>query len=232
MRLLGASLDRHQRGQDYAECDVPHTSLSGTCVHLSTARWVAPGAIYVGEVAMIQNIAAKCIATLSVIMAVAGSPALGAGDATFGQTPTFDSNVDFSLNVSQDKKAFTITFSNLAVSIDGKSSAPIVTRLFSFVLPLSGADPGLEIPFFVSGAVLAEKGANGHLVFSVNDQTTVADYAGNSDTDFIQQLKYKVGSAPEVRITVFLLADRDSTSNSAVHLNVLAIDTDILKHQR
>src|SRR5258708_38184781 len=101
-----------------------------------------------GGVAVIQNIAAKCVATLSIILAVAGSPALGAGDATFGQAPTFNSDVGFSLAVSPDKKAFTASFSGLAVSIDGKSSAPIVTRVFSFSLPLSGADPGLEIPFF------------------------------------------------------------------------------------
>lgn len=184
------------------------------------------------EVAVIQNIAAKCAATLSVILAVAGSPARSAGDATFGPAPSFNSDVGFNLGVSTDKKAFTITFGNLTVSIDGKSSAPIVTRMFSFVLPLAGADPGLEIPFFVSGFVLTQKGANGHLVFSVNDQTTVADFTGDSNTDFVQQFKYKVGSASEVRMTVFLLADRDSASDSAVHLNVLAIDTDILKHQR
>ena len=181
---------------------------------------------------MMQNFALKCIATLSVILAVAGSPVFGAGDATFGQAPTFKSDVAFSLDVSPDKKAFTITFDNLGVSIDGKPSAPIATRMFSFVLPLSGADPTLEIPFFVSGFVSAEKGANGHLVFSVNNQTTVADFTANSDKDFIQQLKCKIGSESEVRITVFLLADRDSTSDAAVHLNVLAIDTDILKHQR
>jgi hypothetical protein len=59
----------------------------------------------------------------------------------------------------------------LAVSLDATGSAPIVTRVFSFALPLSGAEPGMEIPFFVSGFVLSQEGANGHLLFSVNDQT-------------------------------------------------------------
>jgi hypothetical protein len=185
----------------------------------------------VGEVAVIQNIAAKCIATLSVILAVAGNSALAAGDATFGRASTFNNDVGFKLNVSPDKKAFTAGFSGLVVNIDGKSSTPIVTRIFSFVLPLSGADPGVEIPFFVSGYVFTGKGANGHLIFSVNDQTMVADFPANSDKDFIQQLKYKVGYAPEVRMTVVLLADHDSTSDSEVHLNVLAIDTNIPKPQ-
>jgi hypothetical protein len=149
--------------------------------------------------------------------------------ATFG-APTFQSEVGFSIAVSPDKKAFTAAFSGLAANIDGKSAPPIVTRAFSFAVPLSGADPGSEIPFFVSGFVLSEKGANGHLAFSVNDQTIVADFPGNSNNSFVQQLKYKVGDATEARITVFLAADRDSTSDSGIALNVTTIDTDIVKH--
>ena len=121
-------------------------------------------------------------------------------DATFGQAPTFNSDAGFVLDVSDDKKAFTATFSGLAISLDPKSSMPVVTRAFTFVLPLSGAAPDTEIPFFVSGFVLSEAGANGHLVFSVNDQTTVVDFPGNSDQSFVQQLKFKVGSASEARL--------------------------------
>ena len=132
------------------------------------------------------------------------------------------------LAFSDDKEAFTATFSGLVVSLDATGSAPIVTRVFSFALPLSGADTGMEIPFFVSGFV----GANGHLLFSVNDQSMVVDFPKNSNNDFVQQFNYKVGSASELRISVFLLADRDSKSGAAVNLNVLAIDTDTAKHQR
>jgi len=159
-----------------------------------------------------------------------GSEPVLSGAAAFGQAPTYNSDVGFSLGVSDDKKAFTATFDGLAISLDPKSSAPVVTRVFSFVLPLSGADPGTEIPFFVSGFVAAENGANGHLVFSINDQTMVADFPGNVETDFVQQLKFKVGSASEVRLTVFLLADHDSKSDAQVKLNVLSIDTDVLLH--
>jgi hypothetical protein len=38
-------------------------------------------------------------------------------------------------------------------------------------------------------------------------------------------------SASELRISVFLLADRDSKSGAGVNMNVLAIDTDTAKHQ-
>jgi hypothetical protein len=152
------------------------------------------------------------------------------GDATFG-APTFNSDVEFDINISDDKKAFTAAFSGLGVSLDAPGSAPIVTRLFSFALPLSGADLGLEIPFFVSGFILSQEGANGHLLFSVNNQSMVVDFPPNSDNDYVQQLNYKVGNASELRISIFLLADRDSKSTAAVSLDVLAIDTDIAKHQ-
>jgi hypothetical protein len=151
-------------------------------------------------------------------------------DTTFGG-PTFNSDVGFNIGFSDDKKAFTATFSGLVVSLDAAGSAPIVTRVFSFALPLSGADPGVEIPFFVSGFAFSQEGANGHLLFSVNDQSMIVDFPQNSNNDFVQQLDYNVGNASELRISVFLLADRDSTSGAAVNLNVLAIDTDITKHQ-
>lgn len=152
-------------------------------------------------------------------------------NATFG-APTFNSDVGFSLGLSDDKQAFTVSFSGLAVSLGAKGSAPIVTRAFSFALALSGADPGVEIPFFVSGFAATQAGANGHLLFSVNDQSMVVDFPENSNSDFVKQLNYQVGPASELRITVFLLADRDSTSDAAVALNVLSIDTDVNKRQR
>ena len=106
--------------------------------------------------------------------------------------------------------------------------------MFSFSIPLSGADPGQVIPFFVSGFAIAEKGANAHLMFTVNDQSTVAYLLPASKEipieGFVHELKYKATDAAEAKITVFLLANRDSKSDAAVHVNVSAIDTDIVKH--
>ena len=96
------------------------------------------------------------------------------GDATFGPGPTFSTDVGFDIALSPDKKAFTATFGGLEAIIDGKSAPPIVTRVFSFSIPLAHAEPGQEIPFFVSGFAVAEKGANAHLMFTVNDQSTTA----------------------------------------------------------
>jgi len=169
-------------------------------------------------------------------------PAPPRGDATFGQAPTYNSDAGFVLAVSGDKKAFTATFggSGLEVRLDPRAvpvsgqveaRTPVSARAFSFSLPLSDAAPGTEIPFFVDGSVICENGANAHLVLSINDQTTVVDFPGGSDTSFIHQMSFKVGSASEVRITVFLLADRDSKSGSEAILRVVSIDTDAAKHQ-
>ena len=152
-------------------------------------------------------------------------------DATFGQGPTFNSDVGFAFDLSPDRKAFTASFSGLAAVVDGNGSAPIATRVFSFSLPISCAEPGQEVPFFVSGFVASEKEATAHLVFTVNDQTTVTDFPADSNTDFIHQHKYLAGNATDVRITVFLLANRDSKSDSGVHVIVNAIDTDMAKHE-
>ena len=158
------------------------------------------------------------------------SPA-SAGDAIFGQGPTFSTDVGFDLAVSPDKKAFTASVSGLEAALDGKSASPIATRAFSFASPLSGTSPGQEIPFFVSGFAFSEKGANAHLIFTVNDQSMVAYLPGEPKEGFVHQLNYKAADATEAKITVFLLVNRDSKSDAAVHLNVTAIDTDITKHK-
>ena len=180
---------------------------------------------------MLQNIATRSLAALSLVLTVAGGSAR-AGDATFGKGATFNTDVGLNLVVSDDKKAFTAIFGGLEAVIDGPSAAPVATRMFSFSLPLSGADPGQEIPFFVSGFSASEKGASAHLMFSVNDQSMVSYFPAGAQASFVQELKYKATDAAEARITVFLLADRDSKSKAAVHLNVTAIDTDIAKHKR
>jgi len=151
-------------------------------------------------------------------------------DATFGPGITFNTDVGFDIAISPDKKAFTVMFGGLEAVIDGNSAPPIVTRSFSFSVPLKDARPGQEIPFFVSGFATAEKGANAHLVFTVNDQSMTAYLPGKAKDGFVQQLTYKATDATEAKITVFLLANLDSKSNAAVHLNVTAIDTDITKH--
>ena len=160
-----------------------------------------------------------------------------AGDATFGPGPTFNTDTGFKLDLSPDKKTFTATFDGLEVLINGTPAPPIVTRVFSFSIPLKDVEPGQEIPFFVQGIAQLENGANAHLVFTVNEQSTTAYLPpGSKDDDealrdgFVHQMNYKATGAAEAKVTVFLLINRDSKSGSGAYLNVSTIDTDITKH--
>jgi hypothetical protein len=154
---------------------------------------------------------------------------------TFGQTPTFQSEEPFILGVSDDKRALTLTFSEFEVTVGGSNSpAPTATRAFFLVLPLEGYDERVEIEFFCSNAfVLTTEGATATLVFSVNGQTTVADFPANSEQSFIQPLKFTAPSPSECRLCVFLLVGRDSKdSNAEAFLSVPAIDAEILPRPR
>ncbi len=154
---------------------------------------------------------------------------------TFGQTPTHQSDEPFVLNVSEDKRALTLTFSEFEVTVGGSQSpAPTATRAFFLVLPLEGDYERVEIEFFCSNAfVLTTEGATATLVFSVNGQTTVADFPANSEQSFIQPLKFTAPSPSECRLCIFLLVGRDSkNSNAEAFLRVPAIDAEILPRPR
>ena len=156
-------------------------------------------------------------------------------NATFDPALTFNTDAGFVLALSPDKKAFTATFGSLEIIIKGASAPPIVARVFSFSIPLKDAEPGQEIPFYVQGIAQLENGANAHLVFTVNDQSTTAYLPAGSKDDalrdgFVHQMKYKATGAAEARVTVFLLVNRDSKSGADAYLNVSTIDTDSTKH--
>jgi hypothetical protein len=149
---------------------------------------------------------------------------------TFGQIPAYQSDESFQLGVSDDKRALTLTFSDLQATVGGsKSSAPRSTRVFSLGLPLEGDEKRVEIEFTVQGFILALEGATGSLVCSVNGQTTVADFPGASEQSLVQTLKFSAETPSEARLCVFLLVGRDSSNaNAEAHLNVTSIDAEIL----
>jgi hypothetical protein len=155
---------------------------------------------------------------------------------TFGQTPTYQSDETFDLDLSDDKRALTLSFSEgFEVSVGGsKSAAPTSTRAFFLVLPLEGEDERVEIEFIVTNAFVGtNEGATATMVLSVNGQTTVADFPPNSDQSFDHVLKFTAPSASECRLCVFLLVGRDSKdSNAEASLSVPVIDAEILPRTR
>jgi hypothetical protein len=151
---------------------------------------------------------------------------------TFGQIPPDQSDESFELGVSDDRRALTLTFSDLKTTVaDSAPSWPVTTRVFSLVLPLEGneEEKRVEIEFIVQGFVLTLAGTTATVVCSVNGQTTVADFPGGSDQSFEQRLQFAAEAPSEARLCVFLLLGRDSTNaNAEAHLNVVSIDAEIL----
>ena len=152
---------------------------------------------------------------------------------TFGQTPTYQTDEDFDLGVSDDRRALTLRFSEFEVSVGG-SKAPTSTRVFCLVLPLEGDDETAEIEFIVTNAlVMTTEGATATMVLSVNGQTTVADFPANSDQSFEQRLKFTAPSPSECRLCIFLLVGRDSNDSSAeAFLSTPVVDAEILPRPR
>jgi hypothetical protein len=161
---------------------------------------------------------------------------------TFAQGPTFQSDEEFELDVSEDGEALTLTFSEFVVAVGGTnrarltdwspellSPAPTATRTFFLFMPLEGDDnETVEIDFTAQGSVLTTEGATATMVLSVNGQTTVADFPANSEESYLQSLKFTASSPTECRLSVFLLVGRDSKNSDAeAFMNTLSIDANI-----
>jgi hypothetical protein len=178
-------------------------------------------------------------AACSILTAAGTGAALSADGITFGDKPSFQSDSKFSYALSQDKKAFTLAFDGLEVQVDGgklpqkiakrvsspAKNAPVATRVFSTVIPVHGGKKGVATTLYASGYVLTMSKAGATLLFSVNGQNTVTSFGPNADKSFVHPLYFKTSSADEIRMTVFLLAEREG-QEPAAYLNVFAIDTD------
>jgi hypothetical protein len=146
---------------------------------------------------------------------------------TFGKVPSQKGDGGFDLGVSDDRRAFTLTFSDLKVAA-GKQ--PIGTRLFSLVMPLEGDRRRTEIEFTVQGfAFTTTKGATATLLFSVNAQSVVLDLPANTDQSVVQPLKFVAEAPSDCRLHLLLLAGRDAADSAAeAVLTVSTIDAELL----
>ncbi|HET8658460.1 MAG TPA: hypothetical protein VFM55_05615 [Micromonosporaceae bacterium] len=150
--------------------------------------------------------------------------------ATFGQQPTYASTDDFDIAVSEDKRAFTLTFTNMLAAVDaGTLPEPVATRTFSFVMPLESAPDTVQISFVVSGFALASKAANGYAVLSVNGRTGVLEFPSGTEQEFVLELELEAEPTSECRISLFLLAERELADPLAgATVSALNIDADVL----
>jgi hypothetical protein len=178
-----------------------------------------------GDDGMIRLVSiGRVSALLFSLLALAGSDTAISADAqtgiaTFGAKPTFQSASNFEYIPSGDKQAFTVTFNpEFEAAVGGKitDTAAVGTRVFSFVVPVSGKD--INASFTLKASVTAEEGAGGLLMLVVNDQQTVTRYKTREEREFLVTLNYRAKAASDLRITVFLLAERDAAHPTAMTL--------------
>lgn len=148
---------------------------------------------------------------------------------TFSEKPTYQSDDKFDLSVSDDRKAFTLTFDEFQVTADtGRSPLPMSSRSFYLILPLSNGDSADEIAFGISLVALTRESSTATIAFSVNGQTTVTDFPANTDQSLVQEVKFNPENASECRLALFVLTGRDSTnSQTGALLSVSTIDAEI-----
>lgn len=163
------------------------------------------------------------------------------GGATFGDKPSFQSSDDLDFVLSPDKQAITITFGSFfeAATANDKlpaeaarrarstpATAPVVTRAFSMVLPVTGDKP-VRASLIASGFALTGADSTATLVFVVNGQHKIVRFGPNTDRSFVEKIDYRGARNSEIRMSLFLLAERNSSHpNGLSFLRVITIDTD------
>ncbi|MFC4066466.1 hypothetical protein [Actinoplanes subglobosus] len=151
--------------------------------------------------------------------------------ATFGKQATYVSTETCELAVSDDRRAFTLTFADLVAEAGTDTSAhSFGMHTFSMVLPLDSAPDTVQIRFSILETVIvSEAGAGATVVFSVNGQTDVMHFPPGSDDLFTQVFDFESEPTAELRISFFLLADRESGNPSAfASITTGSLDASIL----
>lgn len=147
---------------------------------------------------------------------------------TFGSTPVYLDDRQFDFVPSDDKKAFTIAFSDLQVKVDEGDPA-LSSTAFSLILPLEGStEERVEIEFAVTGVAVTNGGATATMMLSISGQSIAADFPTDVTQDLDQRVTFTAEhGATECRVSVFLLVGRDSPS-AAAFLNLSTIDAEFL----
>jgi len=180
--------------------------------------------------------AVKTIGAALGLLAFALLPAGGAlaaqaswSGATFGDKPVFQSSDNFKINLSDDKKAFTLNFNPAFEASAGNTAsdtALIGTNVLSVVIPVTGKE--VNSLFVLTASITAEEGAGGMLMLKVNDQQTITHFKKTDEKSVLVQLKYRAKNPGDIRLTVFLLAERDAAHPKAAALiHALSIDADL-----
>jgi hypothetical protein len=143
--------------------------------------------------------------------------------AAFGDKLTFQSSAA-SYDVSSDKQAFTMTV-NPAIEVSA-GNPPVATQAFSAVIPASGRN--IDASFAVSAFVRVDEGASATMIIAANDTSTVKRFPSGTNQSVEVVHRYRAGAASDIRLTIFLLAERDQAHpDAAAGIHADNIDGDL-----
>ena len=144
----------------------------------------------------------------------------------FGSKVIIVDDAGMDMAVSEDGQAFTARFSALEAMAEGVK-APMATRVASFVLPLEGTANGEKIALRVQGHALVNEGASGLLIMTANGQVMTQPMPAGMDDSFLHELRIDPAYASSCRISMFLLAEFEPATDSAVRVGVAALDGEL-----
>ena len=150
---------------------------------------------------------------------------------TFAEIPPYQSGEKFTADVSDDRRAITLSLPDFQAKAEAGASPMMQTRVFTLTLPVAGEGPLLEAEFTVDGFALTNPGATATLVISVNGLSTITDFPGGTDRSFVQIVKLSTEKPAECRLCVMLLLSRASEiAANAGFINVPTINVEMLPH--
>jgi hypothetical protein len=150
------------------------------------------------------------------------------GRANFGDKLSFQSSDKMDYAVTDDRQAFTLTFSALEATIGNqKSDPPLMSQVAAFVIPVDGKS--IDATFVVSAVATTTEGTDATIMLVVNDKSTMMHFPPNSNAkDVVLQLRYRAKAVSDLRVAIFVLVERDQAHPGAgADLTVDALDGDM-----
>ena len=150
---------------------------------------------------------------------------------TFGEIPAYQGDVSFEAGLSDDRRAVTLTFSDVTAEVGNSpnDTAPTANRTLALVLPIEGGTGKAEIEFTLQAGIFLTADAHATVVLSVNGQSAVSDFLVEPQETFVQRLLFAADTPAECRLFALLLVGRDSRfPGSAAVANVVSIDAEFL----
>lgn len=128
-----------------------------------------------------------------------------------------ENQIRVSSTIAPDKNTVTLLFDNLEVDFAKYNKGPgISTQQVSYWLPLTEREQPYEISFDLRGHIALDRGSRALLLLTVGAKIEILEWPGNEETnaDIDKTIISRVPSGSDLQITIFLLVERNSRSES------------------